>query len=44
MRERHPYAPFPIDRLQAAVEAVPLDSFPVVERDAATFGPSYTFW
>jgi hypothetical protein len=44
MRQQHPYAPFPVDRLAAAVEAVPLDSFPVVERDAAVFGPAYKFW
>ncbi|BDA46842.1 probable 5'-3' exoribonuclease 1 at N-terminal half [Coccomyxa sp. Obi] len=44
MRLQHPYAPFPIDRLEAAVRAVPLESFPVVQRDAAVFGPAYKFW
>lgn len=44
MRLRHPYAAFPVDRLEAAVNAVPLDSFPVVEREAAVFGPAYKFW
>ncbi len=44
MRLQHPYTPFPIDRLEAAVRAVPLESFPVVQRDAAVFGPAYKFW
>ncbi|CAL8471458.1 g11000 [Coccomyxa elongata] len=44
MRLQHPYTPFPIDRLETAVRAVPLESFPVVQRDAAVFGPAYKFW
>jgi hypothetical protein len=44
MRAAHPYAAFPIERLEAAVRAVPLDSYPVVERELADFGRAYRFW
>lgn len=40
----HPYAPFPVERLEAAVTAVPLEAFPAVERELACFGPAYRFW
>lgn len=44
VQENHPYASFPIERLEAAVQAVPLDSFPVVERELAVFGAPQRFW
>ena len=40
----HPYAPFPVERLEAAVTAVPLEAFPTLERELASFGPAYRFW
>ncbi len=40
----HPYQAFPVDRLEAAVAAVPIDDFPVLERELAMFGPAYRFW
>ncbi|CAL5224335.1 g7007 [Coccomyxa viridis] len=42
--EAHPYRAFPVDRLEAAVKAIPLESFPVVERELATFGSPHRFW
>jgi hypothetical protein len=44
MRIKHPYKPFPIDRLEAAVSAVPLDAFPAAERELTTFGRAHRFW
>ena len=44
VQENHPYASFPIERLEAAVQAVPLESFPVVERELAVFGAPQRFW
>ena len=43
-QEVHPYSAFPIERLEAAVTAVPLDSFPVVDRELAQFGAPHRFW
>lgn len=44
MRMEHPYKPFPIDRLEAAVNSVPLENFPAAERELAAFGSAYRFW
>ncbi len=44
VQENHPYTAFPIERLEAAVRAVSLDSFPVVERELAVFGAPQRFW
>lgn len=43
-RNAHPYRAFPIDRLEAAVKAIPLEEFPVVERELAGFGSPHRFW
>ena len=43
-RRAHPYAPFPVQRLEAAVTSVRLEAFAAFERDLARFGPAYHFW
>ena len=43
-QEVHPHSAFPIERLEAAVTAVHLASFPVVDRELAKFGAPYCFW
>lgn len=36
--DAHPYAPFPLDRIEEAVKSVPLSSYPDSERPLAQFG------
>lgn len=43
MRESHPYAPFPVARLEAAVAAVPLEAYEPAERSMTTFGRAFRF-
>ena len=43
MRDSHPYAPFPVARLEAAVAAVPLEAYEPAERSMTTFGRAYRF-
>ena len=40
----HPYEGFPIDRIERAVAAVPLQSFPDSERHLLGFGVSHAYW
>ncbi|KAK9803810.1 hypothetical protein WJX73_001771 [Symbiochloris irregularis] len=40
----HPFRPLPIDRIEAAVQAVPASQYPPHERRLMHFGPSYRFW
>ncbi len=44
VQQVHPYRAFPVDRLEAAVKAIPLESFPVVERELAAFGYPHRYW
>ncbi len=39
----HPYAPFPIARLEKAVAALPSASLPLDQQELGTFGQSHTF-
>ncbi|DBB05165.1 TPA: hypothetical protein ACH3X3_010411 [Trebouxia sp. C0006] len=39
----HPYAPFPIARLEKAVAALPSSSLPLYQQELGTFGQSHTF-
>ena len=43
VQQVHPHRAFPVDRLEAAVKAIPLESFPVVERELAAFGCSHRY-
>ena len=43
MRDNHPYAPFPVARLEAAVVAVPLEAYEPAERSMTTFGRAFRF-
>ena len=40
----HPYEGFPIDRIEQAVAAVPLQSYPDSERHLLGFGVSHAYW
>lgn len=42
--EAHPYRPFPTEALEAAVAAVPLDSYPEGERRLAQFGREFVYF
>ncbi|KAK9807716.1 hypothetical protein WJX72_007062 [[Myrmecia] bisecta] len=42
-QESHSYVPFPVERLEAAVAAVPLDAYPPAQRVLAEFGRSHRF-
>ena len=44
VQQVHPYRAFPVDRLEAAVKAIPLESFPVVEQELAAFGSPHRYW
>ncbi|KAK9840629.1 hypothetical protein WJX81_005592 [Elliptochloris bilobata] len=43
MRDCHPYAPFPLARLEAAVAAVPVQAYGPAERSMTAFGHAYRF-
>ena len=42
VHDAHPYAPFPIDEIEAAVAAIPVGSYPAEERALAAFGKPLT--
>lgn len=42
--EAHPYRPFPTEALEAAVAAVPLESYPEQERKLAQFGREFVYF
>ena len=42
--EAHPYRPFPTEALEAAVAAVPLESYPQQERKLAQFGREFVYF
>ena len=41
--DAHPYAPFPIDRLERAVASVPSDTYSLEEQELNRFGQSHSF-
>lgn len=43
MRDSHPYAPFPVARLEAAVAAVPPEAYEPAERSLTAFGRAHRF-
>ena len=44
MHEAHPFEIFPIERIEAAVQAVPPALFPEHERRLLHFGPAFCYW
>jgi uncharacterized membrane protein YgcG len=43
LNDVHPYKPFPLEQLEAAVAAVPLESYPRQERLLAQFGREFVY-
>ena len=41
--ESHPYAPFPVDRLEQAVASVPSQTYSPEEQELNKFGQSHSF-
>ena len=44
MVKMHPYQRFPIERIERAVESVPLESFSEDDRAHMEFGSSFAYW
>lgn len=43
MNSAHPYAPFPVERLEAAIAAVPQEAFAADQVDLNRFAKPYLF-
>ena len=43
MIEKHPYEPFPVDRIEKAVKNVPVTEFTVQDNALFSFGEAYVF-
>ena len=43
MGSAHPYAPFPVERLEQAVALIPRDALTQEQQDLGSFGQSHTF-
>ena len=43
MSEKHPYQPFPVDRIEKAVKNVPVNEFSVQDNALFSFGEAYVF-